>query len=175
MTNFFQAVRESRRWPAFAAIAGAIAVAGVASTAAASAASRPSDSRHHHDQLECVVSITDHYPSQHAKVGVTVTTVVHGHIQVTAHFKTINSAAAYTAGGRHTFWFSVGLAPLGYKVVVDIRTSDGRRAGSCQTWFTPRRNGHHHPGPAPSPSPTQSHVPTPTPPPGPSGDSGIPE
>jgi hypothetical protein len=171
MTSSPQVSRRARRWQAPVAVAaGALAVAGCS---AASAAPRPAD-HHGHHQLACGVQITTHYPSEHSRVGVTVTTVLHGHIQVTAHYKTISSADVFTTGGRHTFWYGVGIAPVGFKVVVDVRTAKGDRTGSCQTWFMPKLNDHHHPGPSPSPTATQTKVPTPTPPPTPTVTPTIP-
>jgi hypothetical protein len=110
--------------------------------------------------LKCRTWVTDSYPLDKAAVGLRIRTVRHARIRVVAHYRWIsyrNRARAGTRGHR-TFWYAVGHAPPGFKVVLDVRVSRHGRRGSCATWFIPQGNG----GPAPSPSPTPKPTPTPT-------------
>jgi hypothetical protein len=124
------------------------------------AALAPTDS-HARKSLKCRTWVTDRYPSDDASVGLRIRTVRHARVRVIAHYRWISYLNKARAGarGRRTLWYSVGDAPAGFKVMLDVRVSRHGRRGSCSTWFIPHRNG----GPTPSPTPTRTPTPSPTP------------
>jgi len=95
------------------------------------------------------------------KVGVQVSTAPGARITVVAHFETSDreKTAHADATGLHTFWFPVGSAPPGIRVVVAVRVSAHGQKHSTRVWFTPRQ-----PPPPPAPRTT-----APAPPQQPSG------
>ena len=95
------------------------------------------------------------------KVGVQVSTAAGARITVVAHFEAGDreKTARADATGSHTFWFPVGSAPPGIRVMVAVRVSAHGQKHSTRVWFTPRV-----PPPPPAPKTT-----APAPPPPPSG------
>jgi hypothetical protein len=124
------------------------------------AAIAPTDS-HGRKSLKCHTWVTDRYPPDNGSVGLRIRTVRRARVRVIAHYRWISYLNRARAGarGHRTLWYSVGDAPAGFKVKLDVRVSRHGRRGSCSTWFIPHRNG----GPAPSPSPTPTRTPTPSP------------
>jgi hypothetical protein len=130
---------------------------------------------HARRSLKCRAWVTDRYPLDNTSVGVRVRTARHAKVRVVVHYRRIsylNKARAGTRGHR-TFWYFIGAARAGFKVMLDVRVSRHGRKGSCSTWFVPRRSGGPAPSPSPtptrspSPSPTPTHVPSPAPTPSP--------
>jgi hypothetical protein len=92
-------------------------------------------------------------------VGVQVSTAPGARITVVAHFAAGDreKTARADATGLHTFWFPLGSAPPGIRVMVTVRVSAHGQKRLTRVWFTPRQ-----PPPPPAPKPT-------TAPPAPSG------
>ena len=110
--------------------------------------------------LTGTASVTRRHPIVGTKVGISVVTAAGARISVVAHFESgeHRKTARADATGLHTFWFTLGSAPPGYRVKVDVRVSANGQKRSYRAWFTPRQ-------PPPPPVPT----PAPAPPPPPTG------
>ncbi len=93
------------------------------------------------------------------KVGVLVSTAPGARITVVAHFEAGDreKTARADSAGLHKFWFPLGSAPPGIRVIVTVLVSAHGQKHSARVWFTPRQ-----PPPPPAPKPT-------TAPPAPSG------
>ena len=111
--------------------------------------------------LTSTESVTHSHPMTGTKVGVQVSTTPGARITVVAHFETGDreKTARADATGLHTFWFPVGSAPPGIRVIVAVRVTAHGQKHSTRVWFTPRQ-----PPPPPAPRTT-----APAPPPPPSG------
>jgi hypothetical protein len=98
--------------------------------------------------LTSTVSVTRSRPRTGTKVGVEVSTAPGARITVVAHFEAGDreKTARADATGLHTFWFPLGSAPPGIRVMVTVRVSAHGQKHSTRVWFTPRQ-----PPPAPAP------------------------
>jgi hypothetical protein len=90
------------------------------------------------------------------KVGVTVSTTPGARITVVAHFEAGDwkKTAHADATGVHRFWFPVGTAPAGIRVLVVVRVFLHGQKRFSRVWFTPRQ---------PPPPPVAAPAPTPSP------------
>jgi hypothetical protein len=114
--------------------------------------------------LTGTASVTRRHPIAGAKAGISVITVPDARISVVVHVQAGNrtKTARADATGLHTFWFTLGSAPPGYRVKVDVRVSANGQKRSYRAWFTPRqRPPPPLPTPAPAPAPSQSAAPPP--------------
>lgn len=105
--------------------------------------------------LTGAASVTRRHPIVGAKAGISVVTVPDARISVVVHFQAGNrkKTARADATGLRTFWFTLGSAPPGYRVRVDVRVSANGQKRSYQAWFTPRQRPPP-PAPTPAPAPT---------------------
>jgi hypothetical protein len=112
--------------------------------------------------LTGTVSVTRRHPFVGAKAGISVVTVPGARISVVVHFQAGNrkKTARADATGLHTFWFTLGSAPPGYRVKVDVRVSANGQKRSFGAWFTPRQRPPP-PVPTPAPAPTPAAAPPP--------------
>jgi len=110
--------------------------------------------------------VTRRHPIAGAKAGISVVTVPDARISVVVHFQAGNrkKTARADAAGLHTFWFTLGSAPPGYRVKVDVRVSANGQKRTYRAWFTPRQRPPPPvpaPAPTPAPAPSQSAAPPP--------------
>jgi len=136
--------------------------------------------------VACGIRVSRKHPRDHTRVTVRVRSAPHAHV-------VLATTLALAAGTSHTgrasaqgTWsrpLRVGNSAPGVRVAIAVRVTSGRRAGSCQTWVSPRRaavaatsapspstpapSASTATGPAPAPPPTSA--PAPPPPPAPSG------
>jgi hypothetical protein len=108
----------------FAAIPASAAVAAPAST-----------------PLPCHASMSNSHPSDYTTTYVRVHTAGYASVTTVAHYKTTNHKKTGTAGkkGNASIGYYISRATPGYKVVVSVRVTHGKRSGSCSTWFIPQR------------------------------------
>lgn len=101
--------------------------------------------------LTSTASVTRKHPMTGTTVGVQVSTAPGARITVVAHFEAGNreKTARADATGLHTFWFPVGSAPPGIRVMVTVRVSAHGQKRLASVWFTPRQ-----PPPPPAPKTT---------------------
>jgi len=101
--------------------------------------------------LTSTASVTRKHPRTGSTVGVRVSTVPGARITVVAHFEAGDreKTARADATGLHTFWFPVGSAPPGVRVMVTVRVSAHGQKRLTRVSFTPRQ-----PPPPPAPRPT---------------------
>jgi hypothetical protein len=101
--------------------------------------------------LTSTASVTQKHPKTGTKVGVQVSTTPGARITVVAQFEAGDSekTARADATGLHTFWFPLGSAPPGIRVMVTVRVSAHGQKRLTTVWFTPRQ-----PPPPPAPKPT---------------------
>ena len=114
--------------------------------------------------LTGTASVTRRHPIAGAKAGISVVTVPGARITVVAYFESGEHRKTAHAGatGLHTFWFTLGSAPPGYRVKVDVRVSANGQKRTYRAWFTPRqRPPPPVPAPVPAPAPSQSAAPPP--------------
>jgi hypothetical protein len=92
-------------------------------------------------RLTSTASVTRRRPLTGTKVGVQVSTAPGARITVVAHFETSDrkKTARADSTGLHTFWFPVGSAPPGIRVMVTVRVSAHGQKHSTRVWFTPRQ------------------------------------
>jgi hypothetical protein len=92
-------------------------------------------------RLRCGASMTNSHPRDYTSTGVKVRTAPFAHIKTVAHYRTVSHPKYRTANaqGRRTVWYYISGATPGYRVVVNVYVSRGRRTGSCSTSFTPHR------------------------------------
>src|SRR5580692_4411815 len=93
------------------------------------AAIAPPDS-HGRKSLKCRTWVTDRYPPDDTSDGLRIRTVRRARVRVIAHYRWISYLNRARAGarGHRTLWYSVGDAPAGFKVKLDVRVSrHGRR------------------------------------------------
>jgi hypothetical protein len=78
-------------------------------------------------------------------VGVQVSTAPGARITVVAHFEAGDreKTARADATGLHTFWFPLGSAPPGIRVMVTVRVSAHGQNRSTRASFTPRQPPLH--------------------------------
>jgi hypothetical protein len=110
--------------------------------------------------LTSTASVTRRHPRTGTKVGVSVVTAPDARITAVAHFETgdRDKTARADSTGLHTFWFPLGSAPPGVRVLVTVRVFAHGQKRSTRVWFTPRQ-------PPPPPAPTAT-TPPPAPPTG---------
>jgi len=101
--------------------------------------------------LTSTASVTRKHPLTGTKVGVQVSTAPGARITVVAHFETGDreKTARADATGLHTFWFPLGSAPPGIRVMVTVRVSAHGQKRFTSVRFTPRQ-----PPPPPAPKTT---------------------
>lgn len=113
-------------------IASALANPGVATATASAPASKP---------LACLASMSNNHPRDYTQTDVLVSTVGYAKVITVAHYKTVNREHTGTANakGRASIAYYISGATPGYKVVVRVTVTSGRRSGNCSTWFVPHR------------------------------------
>jgi hypothetical protein len=101
--------------------------------------------------LTSTASVTRNRPRTGTTVGVQVSTAPGARITVVAHFEAGDRerTARADATGLHTFWFPLGSAPPGIRVMVTVRVSAHGDKRFTRVWFTPRQ-----PPPPPAPKTT---------------------
>lgn len=114
-------------------LSGALLAAfGVISAPASASAAAP---------LKCHAWMTNARPADYTTIGVRVQTASHAKVTTVAHYKTVDTrhTAKAGAGGGATLWYYISRATPGYKVVVTVSSTRGKRHGYCRTSFIP----HH--------------------------------
>lgn len=101
--------------------------------------------------LTSTASVIRSHPRTGTKVGVQVSTAPGARITAIAHFEAgdLKKTARADSTGWHTFWFPLGSAPPGIRVLVTVRVSAHGRKRLTRVWFTP-----HQPPPPPAPKNT---------------------
>jgi len=107
--------------------------------------------------LTGTASVTRRHPIAGTKAGISVVTVPGARINVVAYFESgeHRKTARADATGLHTFWFTLGSAPPGYRVKVDVRVSANGQKRTYRASFTPRQRP---PPPMPAPAPIHRRV-----------------
>jgi hypothetical protein len=96
--------------------------------------------------------VTRKHPITGTNVGVQVSTAPGARITAVAHFEAGDreKTAHADATGLHTFWFPVGSAPPGIRVIVTVRVSAHGQKRLTRVSFTPRQPPPPPAPPAPS-------------------------
>jgi hypothetical protein len=90
-------------------------------------------------RLPCHASMSNAQPADYTTTDVRVRTGDNARVVTVAHYRTVNhKKVAHANGqGRATIPYYISGATPGYKVLVTVTVTRGRRYGSCSTSFTP--------------------------------------
>jgi hypothetical protein len=129
--------------------------------------------------VACGIRVSRKHPRDHTRVTVRVRTAPRVRVVLATTLALAGGTSDTGRASAHGTWsrsLRVGSSAPGVRVAIAVRVSSGRRAGSCQTWVSPRRaavtatptpSASTAAAPAPAPAPTSA--PAPPPPPAPSG------
>jgi hypothetical protein len=92
-------------------------------------------------RLPCHASMSNSHPADYTTTDVRVRTGDRARVVTVAHYRTTDhKKVGHANGSGHaTIPYYISGATPGYKVVVSVTVTRGRRSGSCSTSFTPHR------------------------------------
>lgn len=93
------------------------------------------------EALACHASVSNSRPRDYTDIYVKVATADGARITTVAHYKTKSTTHTGTANskGDASIKYDISGATPGYRVVVSVKATSGKRSGSCSTSFTPYR------------------------------------
>jgi hypothetical protein len=120
----------------FSVAAASVALFASPASAALAAVDTPAST-----PLPCHASMSNSHPADYTTTDVRVHTAGYASVTTIAHYKTTNHKKAGAAGkkGNASIAYHISRATPGYKVMVSVRVTHGKRSGSCSTWFIPHR------------------------------------
>lgn len=92
-------------------------------------------------RLPCHASMSNSHPADYTTTDVQVRTGARARVVTVAHYRTTDhKKVGHANGSGHaTIPYYISGATPGYRVVVSVTVTRGRRSGRCSTSFTPHR------------------------------------